>query len=129
MGADVLSYLMVSDEFCDVIYSNFTYLASDVQTSKDNWFADTHESVDNKSTSVNYHFTRKCDYKCGFCFHTAKTSFVLPINDAQGGRNKIWIGGDAIWNHTIWKRALPLHVAHPHAPAHLIQFDSLALHC
>ena len=36
-------------------------------------------------TSVNYHFTRKCNYKCGFCFHTAKTSFVLPIDEAKRG--------------------------------------------
>uniref|UniRef100_A0AAQ5ZJY2 S-adenosylmethionine-dependent nucleotide dehydratase RSAD2 n=1 Tax=Amphiprion ocellaris TaxID=80972 RepID=A0AAQ5ZJY2_AMPOC len=36
-------------------------------------------------TSVNYHFTRKCNYKCGFCFHTAKTSFVLPLEEAQRG--------------------------------------------
>ena len=36
-------------------------------------------------TSVNYHFTRKCNYKCGFCFHTAKTSFVLPMNEAKRG--------------------------------------------
>lgn len=36
-------------------------------------------------TSVNYHFTRKCNYKCGFCFHTAKTSFVLPLDEAKGG--------------------------------------------
>ncbi|KAL8172835.1 UNVERIFIED_CONTAM: Radical S-adenosyl methionine domain-containing protein 2 [Gekko kuhli] len=35
--------------------------------------------------SVNYHFTRRCNYKCGFCFHTAKTSFVLPLADAQRG--------------------------------------------
>ena len=28
--------------------------------------------------SVNYHFTRQCNYSCGFCFHTAKTSYVLP---------------------------------------------------
>lgn len=35
--------------------------------------------------SVNYHFTRKCNYKCGFCFHTAKTSFVLPIEEATRG--------------------------------------------
>lgn len=35
--------------------------------------------------SVNYHFTRQCNYKCGFCFHTAKTSYVLPINDAKKG--------------------------------------------
>ncbi|XP_028422235.1 S-adenosylmethionine-dependent nucleotide dehydratase RSAD2 [Perca flavescens] len=36
-------------------------------------------------TSVNYHFTRKCNYKCGFCFHTAKTSFVLPLEEAKRG--------------------------------------------
>lgn len=28
--------------------------------------------------SVNWHFTRQCNYHCGFCFHTAKTSFCLP---------------------------------------------------
>ncbi|XP_075413265.1 S-adenosylmethionine-dependent nucleotide dehydratase RSAD2 isoform X1 [Tenrec ecaudatus] len=36
-------------------------------------------------TSVNYHFTRRCNYKCGFCFHTAKTSFVLPLVEAKRG--------------------------------------------
>ncbi|XP_020385707.2 radical S-adenosyl methionine domain-containing protein 2 isoform X2 [Rhincodon typus] len=36
-------------------------------------------------TSVNYHFTRQCNYKCGFCFHTAKTSFVLPLEEAKTG--------------------------------------------
>lgn len=35
--------------------------------------------------SVNYHFTRKCNYECGFCFHTAKTSYVLPIEDSKRG--------------------------------------------
>nr|XP_034965781.1 radical S-adenosyl methionine domain-containing protein 2 [Zootoca vivipara] len=35
--------------------------------------------------SVNYHFTRQCNYKCGFCFHTAKTSFVLPLQEAKRG--------------------------------------------
>lgn len=38
-----------------------------------------------KPISVNYHFTRQCNYKCGFCFHTAKTSFVLPLEDAKRG--------------------------------------------
>lgn len=38
-----------------------------------------------KPESVNYHFTRQCNYKCGFCFHTAKTSFVLPIEEAKRG--------------------------------------------
>ncbi|XP_038656226.1 radical S-adenosyl methionine domain-containing protein 2 [Scyliorhinus canicula] len=36
-------------------------------------------------TSVNYHFTRQCNYKCGFCFHTAKTSFVMPLEEAKKG--------------------------------------------
>ncbi|XP_053141823.1 radical S-adenosyl methionine domain-containing protein 2 [Hemicordylus capensis] len=35
--------------------------------------------------SVNYHFTRQCNYKCGFCFHTAKSSFVLPLEEAKEG--------------------------------------------
>lgn len=35
-------------------------------------------------TNVNYHFTRQCNYKCGFCFHTAKTSFVLPLEAKRG---------------------------------------------
>ncbi len=35
--------------------------------------------------SVNYHLTRKCNYECGFCFHTAKTSYNLPLEDAKRG--------------------------------------------
>ena len=35
--------------------------------------------------SVNYHFTRTCNYSCGFCFHTAKTSFNLPLEEAKRG--------------------------------------------
>ncbi|CAH1107862.1 unnamed protein product [Psylliodes chrysocephalus] len=35
--------------------------------------------------SVNYHFTRKCNYECGFCFHTAKTSYMLNLEDAKMG--------------------------------------------
>lgn len=35
--------------------------------------------------SVNYHFTRQCNYKCGFCYHTALTSHVLPIEEAKRG--------------------------------------------
>lgn len=50
-------------------------------------------------TSVNYHFTRKCNYKCGFCFHTAKTSFVLPLEEAksalrllkESGKSDRWV--------------------------------------
>ena len=35
--------------------------------------------------SVNYHLTRQCNYSCLFCFHTATTSFVLPLDDAKRG--------------------------------------------
>ncbi|KAK7605000.1 hypothetical protein V9T40_006186 [Parthenolecanium corni] len=35
--------------------------------------------------SVNYFPTRECNYKCGFCFHTSITSFVLPIEEAKRG--------------------------------------------
>lgn len=38
-----------------------------------------------KCASVNYHFTRQCNYQCGFCFHTAKTSYVLPLEEAKRG--------------------------------------------
>lgn len=33
--------------------------------------------------SVNYHLTRECNYKCGFCFHTATDSHIEPIENAQ----------------------------------------------
>lgn len=35
--------------------------------------------------SVNYHFTRECNKTCGFCFHTATTSYILPIEEAKRG--------------------------------------------
>ena len=35
--------------------------------------------------SVNYFFSRKCNKTCGFCFHTAKTSYILPEADAKRG--------------------------------------------
>ncbi|XP_059263512.1 S-adenosylmethionine-dependent nucleotide dehydratase RSAD2 [Mustela nigripes] len=44
-------------------------------------------------TSVNYHFTRQCNYKCGFCFHTAKTSFVLPLAEAKRGLRMLQAAG------------------------------------
>ena len=39
--------------------------------------------------SVNYHFSRKCNYSCGFCFHTAKTSHILTLQDAHIGLRKL----------------------------------------
>ena len=39
----------------------------------------------NNELYVNYHLTRQCNYKCGFCFHTAKTSHVLTLDEAKRG--------------------------------------------
>ncbi|KAI0852830.1 radical SAM enzyme [Daldinia vernicosa] len=35
--------------------------------------------------SVNYFPSRKCNYTCGFCFHTETSSYVLPIDEAKRG--------------------------------------------
>ncbi|KAG0213687.1 hypothetical protein BGX28_003841 [Mortierella sp. GBA30] len=51
--------------------------------------------------SVNFHFTRRCNYECGFCFHTAITSDMPTIADAkialaklaQAGMRKINFAG------------------------------------
>ena len=51
--------------------------------------------------SVNYHFTRKCNYECGFCFHTDTNSYIAPLEDgnaalkllAQAGMKKINFAG------------------------------------
>ena len=44
------------------------------------------KSIQKKSPiSVNYHFTRRCNYECGFCFHTSKTSHMLSIEQAKQG--------------------------------------------
>lgn len=51
--------------------------------------------------SVNYHFTRKCNYACGFCFHTDTNSYVASLSDAkeallrlsQAGMKKINFAG------------------------------------
>lgn len=52
-------------------------------------------------SSVNYHFTRQCNYKCGFCFHTAKTSFVLPIEEAKRGLRLLKEAGNFISKDTM----------------------------
>ena len=38
-----------------------------------------------KPISVNYHFTRKCNKVCGFCFQTEKTSHVATEEDMKRG--------------------------------------------
>lgn len=51
--------------------------------------------------SVNYHFTRQCNYQCGFCFHTAKTSFVLPIVEAKRGLKLLKEAGNVVYVSTL----------------------------
>ncbi|EUC27297.1 hypothetical protein COCCADRAFT_112096 [Bipolaris zeicola 26-R-13] len=35
--------------------------------------------------AVNYHFTRRCNKTCGFCFHTATSSFMESSDRAKKG--------------------------------------------
>ncbi|CAI2173782.1 1527_t:CDS:1 [Funneliformis geosporum] len=43
--------------------------------------------------AVNFHFTRKCNYECGFCYHTAKTSDKPTMIDAKFALRKLKDGG------------------------------------
>jgi radical S-adenosyl methionine domain-containing protein 2 len=45
----------------------------------------TQTKATNAPVSVNYFPSRKCNYTCGFCFHTETSSFVLPIEEAKRG--------------------------------------------
>lgn len=40
-------------------------------------------SASSNLRSVNYHFTRKCNYACGFCFHTSLTSHVESLAQSK----------------------------------------------
>lgn len=51
------------------------------------------KKISETAISVNYHFTRQCNYQCKFCFHTAKTSFVLPLEEAKRGLKKLHDAG------------------------------------
>ncbi|EEP78528.1 hypothetical protein UREG_03374 [Uncinocarpus reesii 1704] len=43
--------------------------------------------------SVNYHFSRQCNKSCGFCFHTATTSFKLDDERAKVGLTRLKVAG------------------------------------
>jgi hypothetical protein len=80
-----ISLLVIFYTFYEVIFSWCIYLLRLVSYALDGNRSSKKPVSVNTPTSVNYHFTRKCNYKCGFCFHTAKTSFVLPIEEAKRG--------------------------------------------
>lgn len=43
--------------------------------------------------SVNYHFTRRCNKSCGFCFHTATTSYKESAERAKEGLRLLQMSG------------------------------------
>ena len=43
--------------------------------------------------SVNYHLTRRCNYACGFCFHTAKSSDIASLENAKKAMALLKIAG------------------------------------
>jgi radical S-adenosyl methionine domain-containing protein 2 len=47
------------------------------------------------SLSINYHFTRNCNYHCGFCFHTAKAKDVLDLDSIKRGLSDLKAAGMA----------------------------------
>lgn len=47
--------------------------------------SDENKKINKNLISVNFHFTRKCNYECGFCFHTAKTSHLTELEEAKRG--------------------------------------------
>src|SRR5688572_27114302 len=60
--------------------------------------------------SVNYHFTRQCNYTCGFCFYTVTTSHVEKLGRqkqalrflANAGMRKInFAGGEPFLNPMV----------------------------
>lgn len=46
-------------------------------------------NTDSSPKIMNCVMTRFCNYSCKFCFHTAITSFVLPIEEAKRGLAKL----------------------------------------
>jgi radical S-adenosyl methionine domain-containing protein 2 len=66
----------------DLIHSAFSRLRGYV---KESWIFGPTTPVSPEPVSVNYHFTRKCNFECGFCFHTEKTSHVEPFEEMKRG--------------------------------------------
>ena len=48
-------------------------------------FRNVRQTTQKRPVSVNYHFTRQCNKSCGFCFHTATTSYKEKPAKAKAG--------------------------------------------
>lgn len=73
-------------------------------------------------TSVNYHFSRKCNYTCGFCFHTEKTSSVLSPEDARRGMRLLKEAGMKKLNFACGEPFL-----YPKFPGNLLRYGKVDL--
>jgi radical S-adenosyl methionine domain-containing protein 2 len=73
--------------------------------------------------SVNFHFTRKCNYECGFCFHTEKTSHVESIENMKRGLRMLQQAGMKKINFAGGEPLL-----YPHLLAQLVAFCKEELH-
>lgn len=51
------------------------------------------EKLPFEPVSVNFHFTRKCNVECGFCFHTEKTSHVESLSNIKRALSKLKCAG------------------------------------
>lgn len=74
------------------IFAMFILGAGVIYKIYDNIKKDKKPTTDSKKRipiSVNYHFSRKCNYTCGFCFHTAKNSNILSLEKAKEGLEKL----------------------------------------
>ncbi|KAF1834933.1 radical S-adenosyl methionine domain-containing protein 2 [Decorospora gaudefroyi] len=60
-------------------------LSQGADASKSLIVSDDPSKLPDAPVSVNYFPSRECNYACGFCFHTATTSYVLPIAEAMRG--------------------------------------------
>lgn len=49
------------------------------------WKRRSDDAIGIKPVSVNYHFTRKCNKTCAFCFHTESTSHVASEDTMKRG--------------------------------------------
>ena len=44
-------------------------------------------------TSVNFFFSRACNYSCKYCFHTEQNAFLLDIGDMKRGLRLLQVAG------------------------------------
>jgi radical S-adenosyl methionine domain-containing protein 2 len=86
---DQISFFSVTTLLCVALnkMKNNNYLKKDQKkliktTLKDHEKPPQEEQEHQKIVAVNYHFTRQCNFACGFCFHTAKTSHVESLENA-----------------------------------------------